>query len=428
MFKFLHAADLHLDSPLHGLERYDGAPVEEIRGATRRALDNLVQLAIDEETRFVLIAGDLYDGDWRDYNTGLFFISRLAKLREAGIAVYAVTGNHDAANKMTRSLRIADNPDGTPVMLSHRKPQTIVLPQLDVAIHGQGFASATIEESVVPDYPAARAGHFNIGILHTSLDDSSGLHARYAPCTLGDLAAKGYQYWALGHIHQRHTRQCDGAPVVFPGNIQGRHIRETGPKGCMVVTVDDRGAAQAEFRPLDVLRWEKCEVDGSGAASGEEIVERFSHSLSGLIAANEGLPLAVRVEVAGTCPAHQRLLADLVAWTNELRAAALDAGQGAVWIEKVKWRTSPPRSLDAQALAEGPVAELVGLIRELQEHDDCLKALGDGLFEELQRKLPDDLQGEQEGVRLSDPLELRAALDEVQSMLLARLQSQGAGT
>src|SRR5438270_12599238 len=106
MFKFLHAADIHLDSPLRGLERYDGAPVDEIRGATRRALENLVRLAIDEEVAFVLVAGDLYDGTWQDFHTGLFFASEMARLREANIPVYLISGNHDAENRMTRSLKL----------------------------------------------------------------------------------------------------------------------------------------------------------------------------------------------------------------------------------------------------------------------------------------------------------------------------------
>jgi DNA repair exonuclease SbcCD nuclease subunit len=108
MIRFLHAADIHLDSPLTGLERYEGAPVEELRGATRRALENLVELAIERELDFVLIAGDLYDGDWKDHNTGLFFVDRMNRLREAAIPVVIISGNHDAANRMTRSLRRPD--------------------------------------------------------------------------------------------------------------------------------------------------------------------------------------------------------------------------------------------------------------------------------------------------------------------------------
>src|SRR6202011_3159455 len=136
MFKFLHAADIHLDSPLKGLERYEGAPVEQIRKATRRALENLVQLAVMEKVDFVLIAGDLYDGDWKDYNTGLFFLAQMARLRSAEIKVFILSGNHDAANQLTKHLRPPENVR----FLSDRKPETVRLDEIGVAIHGQGFA------------------------------------------------------------------------------------------------------------------------------------------------------------------------------------------------------------------------------------------------------------------------------------------------
>src|SRR6185437_649372 len=118
---FLHAADIHLDSPLKGLERYENAPVGRIRGATRRAFTRLIDLAVEKAVDFVLIAGDLYDGDWRDYNTGLYLVRQLGRLRDANINVYAIAGNHDAANKMTRSLRLPDNVR----LLSHEQPQTV---------------------------------------------------------------------------------------------------------------------------------------------------------------------------------------------------------------------------------------------------------------------------------------------------------------
>ena len=126
MFKFIHAADIHLDSPLKGLEQYEGAPADEIRGATRRALENLVDLALRESVDFVLLAGDLYDGDWKDHNTGLFFVAQMARLREANIPVVAISGNHDAANKMTKSLRLPDNVE----LLPPARPSTARSPAL----------------------------------------------------------------------------------------------------------------------------------------------------------------------------------------------------------------------------------------------------------------------------------------------------------
>ena len=109
MFKFIHAADIHLDSPLRGLDKYEGAPVESIRGATRRAFANLVSLSISEHVDFVILAGDIYDGDWKDYNTGLFFVKELSRLEEAGIPVVLLYGNHDAQSRITKSLTLPEN-------------------------------------------------------------------------------------------------------------------------------------------------------------------------------------------------------------------------------------------------------------------------------------------------------------------------------
>ena len=153
MFRFLHAADVHLDSPLVGLARYESAPVEVVRGATRRAFENLVGVAIDEEVAFVLLAGDLYDGDWKDYRTGLFFVGQMAKLRDARIPVFVVAGNHDAASQLTKNLRPPDNVH----FFSTKKPETRLLEAFDVAIHGQGFASRAVTEDLAAAVPSRRS-------------------------------------------------------------------------------------------------------------------------------------------------------------------------------------------------------------------------------------------------------------------------------
>src|SRR6185312_5708311 len=213
MFKFLPAADIHLDSPLRGLDRYEGCPSEEIRGATRRALDNMVRLAVEEKVAFVLIAGDVYDGDWKDHNTGLWFVRRMAELRDSGIRVFLIRGNHDAKNRMTRDLRLPDNVTSLDV----NRPQTCHLDDVPVAIHGQGFASQAVTDDLAANYPAADPGCFNVGMLHTSVHGREG-HDRYAPCTVEALRAKNYGYWALGHVHTREVLDAREGPIVFPGN------------------------------------------------------------------------------------------------------------------------------------------------------------------------------------------------------------------
>lgn len=422
MIRFIHAADIHLDSPLKGLEQYEGAPVDEIRGATRQALKNLVELAIDREVDFVLVAGDIYDGDWKDHNTGLFFVAEMNRLRDAGIPVVMISGNHDAANKMTKSLRLPDNVE----LLAHSKPghaQSARLAELGVAVHGQSFRRQAEFDNMAQGYPVKRSGMFNIGMLHTSLDGAEG-HEPYAPCTLDHLRQKDYDYWALGHVHTGGIR-CDDPHIVFPGNIQGRHIREPGAKGCYIVTADDQGRCELEFVPLDVFRWAKCTVDAATAKRPDCVLDQFSARLHQLVDDHDGLPLAVRVEIVGATEAHESLRAEPLRWTNEIRAAALGNPAHRVWIEKVKWRTVPTRDSNELADASGSIGSLLSYMRELREDDSELQSLAD-VLSDLHRKLPDELVRGEDALGFDDPDQMRQWLEEVEPLLMRCLR-EGVG-
>ena len=309
-FKFLHAADLHLDSPLKRLARYEGAPVDELRSAPRAALRNLVSLAIEEEVDFVLIAGDLYDGDWKDYNTGLFLNQRLKELQSASIPVYLVKGNHDAESRITRHLTLPDNVK----MFGDRHPQTAKIEELNIAIHGQSFTRPNVEENLAANYPEPVKGFFNIGLLHTSADGREG-HANYAPCSVESLKARGYDYWALGHIHKREIL-CQDPWIVFPGNIQGRHIKETGDKGATLVTVEDYEVVAVEHQPLDVARWKLVKVDVTDIDHPSEMMDQVRAVLQEAIEEAEDRLLAVRLEIYGRCRAHNQLQLERERWVH----------------------------------------------------------------------------------------------------------------
>jgi DNA repair exonuclease SbcCD nuclease subunit len=233
MIRFIHAADPHLDSPLQGLEAHEGAPVEVLRGATRRAFENLVNLAIEESVDFVVIAGDLYDGDWKDYSTGLFFRAQMVRLQSKGTPVYLIAGNHDAASVITKKLSLPENVH----VFSTRTTESLEVAGHPVTIHGRGFPNRAVPENLAIEYPMTVPGRFNLGLLHTSLTGRPG-HDTYAPCSVAELREKGYGYWALGHIHQPEVINKEPW-IVFAGNCQGRHIKETGQRGCRLVTVSD---------------------------------------------------------------------------------------------------------------------------------------------------------------------------------------------
>ena len=409
MFRFVHAADIHLDSPLRGLEAYPDAPVEQIRGAARRAFDNLVSLAIEEEAAFVLLAGDLFDGDWKDYNTGLYFAHRMGRLREAGIRVCVVSGNHDAASQLTRTLRLPDNV----TLFPHRRAATVTLDALGAAIHGQSFGARVVAEDLTLDYPSALPGMCNIGLLHTSLRGRPN-HENYAPCTAEGLASRGYDYWALGHVHRREVVGRDPW-IVFPGNIQGRHIRETGPKGCAVVTVESGRVSGVEFRDVDVLRFGVCRVDLTGCARAEAIRDRVCTALEAQRGGADGRPLAVRVILEGRSELHAGLHRDRGRLREELRALAADLGD--VWLEKLEVDTRP----DARSLPEddSPLAGLEQAVAGLRLDGSLLDLAPE--FEYLRGRLPAEL------LAVEDPFHpdeegMAGLREEVRELLMARLQ------
>jgi exonuclease SbcD len=418
VFTFLHTADIHLDSPLQNLEQYEGAPVEALRQATRRAFENMIGMAVSAKVDFVLICGDLYDGNWKDYNTGLYFVSQVRKLREANIPAYIVTGNHDAASNITKTLRLPDGIHLLPV----DQPGTCFIEKLGVAIHGQGFATQAVKKDISAGYPPAASGYFNIGMLHTCATGNPG-HEPYAPCTLKGLASKGYDYWALGHVHQQEILRKIPL-IVFPGNLQGRHIRETGPKGCMQVSVDDKGRAHPEFLSFDVVRWIRCEIDASETDAAYDLVDKISERLREVMEENSDKALAVRVEISGTSPAMQAFSGDPERWTNEVRSAAIDLGGDRLWLEKIKMLTGLPTKARAGHLKESspgsPLDEIQRFLDNLQADPGALAQMGD-VLKELIHQLPHELKDGEEAINPEDPDWLSRILDQARPLLLQRL-------
>nr|WP_242481646.1 DNA repair exonuclease [Paracraurococcus ruber] len=346
----MHAADIHLDSPLAGLAARGDLPADLLRDVTRRAFARLVDLAIAEDVAFLVIAGDLYDGDWKDFSTGLFFAEQMRRLNRP---CFLLRGNHDARSVITRAL----TPPPNLREFSSRRCDSFELPELGIVLHGHSFPNRAVPEDLSEGYCAPTRGLLNIGVLHTSAEDP-GEHETYAPCRVGALQLKGYDYWALGHIHARRVL-CERPWVVFPGNIQGRHARETGAKGCSLVTVEDRRVVAVEHRTVDVLRWAAVEVDAEGADTAS-LHDRIAAGVQAALAGTEDRPVLARVTLSGTTPLHGALVSDRAQIAAECRAAALAAG-GALWVEAVKLRTRPPRQEEDAAMAPLRAAFAAGL-------------------------------------------------------------------
>lgn len=414
--KFLHAADLHIDSPLKGLEAYEGAPLERLRGATRAAMENLVDVAIHAEVDFVLIAGDLFDGEWRDMQTGLWTAGQFRRLAEHQIRVFLIWGNHDAPSVVCRKIRWPENVR----LFAHEMAETVELDELGVAIHGQSFSTQAVPEDLTEQYPEPISNRFNIGLLHTSLSGQS-VHDTYAPTTAAILASRGYDYWALGHIHQ--TEVISESPhIIMAGNTQGRHVNESNAKGCYLVQVEDNRVQTVEFHPVDVLRWHHVSVNVEALEESittiDDLVDAIRSCLADQHATDEHRLSAVRLTIEGRTSLHETLTTrqGRESFIAEVHNAANSLGD--VWMEQIRIKTHPPLDLDQLRQGQDLLGDLIRRVDSLCEAPDASLEKwrkANGLFDAKTRT-----QMEAADLPLGNPDDLRARLIEARDLLASR--------
>jgi exonuclease SbcD len=382
--KFIHCADVHLDTPLQGLAEYPGAPIKEIRNATRRAFEKVLDAAISESVAFLIIAGDLYDTGLKSFESALFFNKQMARLADAGIDVYLIYGNHDAASKLIKQLRPPKNVH----VFRSAEPQSFSNDKLRLAIHGQSFSTPEITEDLAANYPPPIPGFFNIGVLHTNLGGISD-HANYAPCSLQTLKSKGYQYWALGHVHNRQVL-CADPYIVYPGNIQGRHGKEQGEKSCELVTVGDAGTISISPISTSVVPWIEASIDASGCQNADEVYDKLRTTLGALVLQAKERVTAVRLKLSGATDAHAELNRDPDQVRNESISIANECGNGLLWIERVQVATLPLFDRASLLARDDPVGEIVRIVAALRSNPTALDDFSS--IQELRKKLPPDIE------------------------------------
>ncbi len=415
-FRFVHAADLHLDSPLRSLALRDPALADLIGNATRRAFVAIVRLCLDERVDALLLSGDLYDGDQTSMKTARFLADQIDALHRAGIKVFIIRGNHDALSKITKELAY---PDSVTIFGGRASAITLAAGDRPVVIHGISFANAHAPESLLTKFRPPVEGAVNIGLLHTSLGGTAG-HDPYAPCDVADLHQSGFRYWALGHIHGRSALTGD-ATIVMPGMPQGRDIGEAGAKSVTLVTVADDGAIILEARHTSVAQFERVTVDLDGIEDWRGMAAAFGTALG---VARDGAVsehLVARLRLTGTTPLAWRLRrdADLLRTEAEHQAAAA----GRTWIDKLEIDVQPPVSAP-QRFAADPLDELRRLMGEIAEDASYRAEIAD-IAEDLRAQLPPECRS----VLGADPAAFGAALETATrdgiDEILARLKTGG---
>lgn len=360
-FRFLHTADLHLDSPLKALALRDPDLARELGVASRGSFSRIIDLCIEEEVAFLLIAGDLWDGTHSSTKTPRFLKQELLRLERAGIACFLIRGNHDAMAKKTAELELPAN-----TRLFDHKPASVLIEASghQIAIHGHSFREEHVQESAITRYPAPVAGAFNIGMMHTSLNGSAA-HDPYAPCSVAALEAQGYDYWALGHIHLRQVHGTTGN-IVMPGNPQGRDIGEAGPRSVTLVDVADDNSIRLQARNVASLRFDRLPIDCSGAEDWAALIGKLETALQETAQnPRDEAHLVLRPVLTGQTATAWRATRDHDVLLQEAQSFASQHG---IWIDKLELRLQA----DAAQNPAGLAPELLDIMRQDPAQDPQL--------------------------------------------------------
>ena len=429
-FRFVHTGDLHLDSPFVGLTAEAPSSVAQtLREATILAWWNVVQLALAEEVDFFLVAGDAFEYANRTLRGQLAFRDGLARLAEAGIPSFVVTGNHDPLDGWEPSVAWPERAHRFEARDVSSRP--VIRDGEEIArVYGISYQRRDVTTTLARHFRREPNVPFAVGLLHANVGGLEGA-ANYAPCSIGDLQASGMDYWALGHIH-RHQVVSELRPTaVYCGNPQGRDPGESDPRGCYLVSVDDAGRIHPEFRPADVVRWQLLDVPIDGLRSEEALVDAVA-ALVDEARTGAGRSIVARVRLTGRGPLHASLAR--ASFLDDLRVAAQDRlglPDPFAWIESIHDRTRPVVDLEARRTADDFMGDL---LRRLGATRRVLA--GDGVgededlggvprVEELHRLL-DELYANQRARRFlhgarPDAARLSALLDEAETILVDRL-------
>lgn len=353
MIKILHTADIHLDSPLKSLALRDVELQERVQTATRASLARIVDVAISEGVVALLISGDLFDGAERSARTAAFLTSQMDRLRTSGIRVFYIKGNHDAENPLTGELSLPDN-----VHVFDGRGGKIQVAD-NIWIHGVSFASRHAAESLLPKFPIPVVGAVNIAMLHTSLAGAEG-HDPYAPCSVNELMASGYGYWALGHVHRRQVHSSEPW-VVMPGTPQGRDIGELGPKSATLLTIGDK--IEIEEVPTSVVEFQDLKIDTTDVVTDDDLRDLLRQKLRDTATALTSEVGVVRVALTGSSPRRWQILRDQDIWIETVNQCSRETSK--LWLEKLIFDLS-----DAIAPSQSATDELAGIMEAVRhEHE-----------------------------------------------------------
>ncbi len=378
--RFVHASDLHLDSPFTGLKSIKADVSQQLCEATFQAYNKIIDLCLQERVDALLLAGDVYDGADRSLRAQLKLVDGLKRLDDAGIRSFICYGNHDPLSGWEARLEFP--------MRCHRFGPEVEAVPLDpnepgkATVCGVSYPKRDVRDNLALQFEGVRPNSsFAIGLLHCNVGGNRD-HESYAPCTVDDLANVDIDYWALGHVHTRQVAREQSPAVVYPGNPQGRNPKETGPHGVYLVEVSDSGTVNLDFRPMDCVRWEYAEPSIDDLEGEQGLLDRVNERVEELLSGVEGRHLVYRLQIGGRGPLHH--VVQQTGFKEDLQDQINDVWSGRMpfaWCERVQVATSPPFNRDQRIKAGDFVGDLLRYIDEARTDKTKLIELGDQLKE-----------------------------------------------
>jgi len=416
LLRFVHAADLHLDSPFVGIKAVAPEHVASaLHDATFSAYDNIIKLCIDERVDALLVAGDVYDSSDRSLRAQLKFVAGLKQLHDAGIRSFVCHGNHDPLDGWEARLdyppsctRFGAEFEAAPVFEDN--PGRAV-------VHGISYPKSDIRKNLLRGLQKVDSNPFSIGLMHANVGGNTE-HASYAPCSLDDLRSSAIDYWALGHVHTRQILSEQSPAVVYPGNSQGRHSNEGGARGVGLVEVDSAKNIELVFRPMDTVRWERSVLDISQISTSQDLLDRLHQSISDASGDAAGRSVVLQVTLAGRGSLYRALrqpgfIEDLVENLNGewMRRSPF------VWCERIEDETAAPFNRRERIEGSDFLAELLKTVDRARNDPELQERLRDGLSDLYQHR--------QYGRHLSDRDpggdDFAALIDEAEAIVVDRL-------
>ncbi len=358
MVRFVHASDLHLDATFGGVDATDDKVAGTLARSTIEAFDRVIELCIEKEVDFLVIAGDLHNSADRSLGAELAFQRGMRHLADVGIPAFVVQGNHDPADGWSAGLELP----GSVVVFSSEvveRREVIRDGELVCAVYGRSFPTRQVTENLALEFARSKDDPLAVAVLHANVGGREGWDD-YAPCTVEDLRAAGMDYWALGHVHLP-GRVSDDPPAAYSGSTQGLDPGEEGPRGCYLVELDGGGAEEEFFETASVL-WRRIELDTTDVPGLDELRAAVSEACDRVRTESDDRPIIVRIEIGGRTDVHADLgrpgvLDDLV---TDLREEQLEC-QPWIWIDRIRDRTKPNMDLDSLMEEEGLRGDLVRL-------------------------------------------------------------------